>query len=81
VVENGYLSHERSAHDRRSVHVRLTEKGMKLHDRLKTMHQRHVELLNQTAITDEDLTAVTVTLRRLERLLLLASDMNATAAA
>src|SRR5712672_4552711 len=28
MVENGYLAHERSVHDRRSIHVRLTEKGL-----------------------------------------------------
>lgn len=28
MVENGYLMRERSAHDRRSVHVRLTDKGL-----------------------------------------------------
>ena len=67
MVENGYLSHERSVHDRRSIHVRLTEKGAKLRDRMQMMHQRHIEMLNQTAITDEDLQAATVTLRRLER--------------
>jgi DNA-binding MarR family transcriptional regulator len=27
MVANGYLTHERSVHDRRSIHVRLTEKG------------------------------------------------------
>jgi DNA-binding MarR family transcriptional regulator len=67
MVENGYLSQERSVHDRRSVHVRLTDKGAKLRDRLQTMHQRHVGMLNQTAITDEALLATTATLRRLER--------------
>ena len=35
MVENGYLEHERSVHDRRSIHVRLTEKGGKLRDRCK----------------------------------------------
>src|SRR5215472_4781203 len=29
MVENGYLTQERSRHDRRSVRVRLTEKGTK----------------------------------------------------
>src|SRR5580698_11124024 len=38
MVENGYLSHERSVHDRRSILVGLTEKGTKLRDRLQTMH-------------------------------------------
>src|SRR6266481_3777084 len=32
MVENGYLAHERSVHDRRSIHVRLTDKGRKLRD-------------------------------------------------
>ena len=48
MVENGYLSQVRSVHDRRSIHVRLTEKGSSLRDRLHAMHQRHVEMLNQT---------------------------------
>jgi DNA-binding MarR family transcriptional regulator len=75
MAENGYLVQERSAHDRRSIHVRLTEKGTKLRDRLQTMHQRHVELLNQTAITDDDLQAATVTFRRLEQFWIRAGDL------
>jgi DNA-binding MarR family transcriptional regulator len=67
MVANGYLSHQRSVHDRRSSRVRLTEKGAKLRDRLQSMHQRHVEMLEQAAITREDLQAATDTLRRLER--------------
>jgi DNA-binding MarR family transcriptional regulator len=67
MVENGYLAQERSAHDRRSVLVRLTEKGTKLHERLQQMHQRHVEMLDRTAITEKDLQAANVTLGRLER--------------
>jgi DNA-binding MarR family transcriptional regulator len=80
MVENGYLSYERSAHDRRSIQVRLTQKGAKLRDQLQTMHQRHLDMLNQTAITDEDLQAATVTLRRLERFWLRVPDINAVAA-
>jgi DNA-binding MarR family transcriptional regulator len=75
LVENGYLAQERSVHDRRSIHVRLTEKGLKLRGRLNAMHQRHVEMLNMTAITDEDLSAATVTLRRLERFWVRAGDL------
>jgi DNA-binding MarR family transcriptional regulator len=81
MVENGYLSHERSVHDRRSILVGLTEKGTKLRNRLQTMHQRHVELLHQTAITEEDLQATTVTLRGLGRFLLHAAEINTAAAA
>ena len=39
MVGNGYLTQQRSLHDRRSIHVSLTEKGLKLRDRLITMHR------------------------------------------
>ena len=39
--ESGYLMYERSAHDRRSIRVRLTPKGQKLRDRLSEMLHRH----------------------------------------
>ena len=35
MVENDYLVQERSVHDRRSIHVRLTDKGRTLRDRLQ----------------------------------------------
>jgi DNA-binding MarR family transcriptional regulator len=74
MVENGYIVQERSVHDRRSIHVQLTQKGRDLRDRLSAMHKRHVEMLSQTQITDADLQGVAVTLRRLERLWMRASD-------
>jgi DNA-binding MarR family transcriptional regulator len=67
MVENGYLAQERSVHDRRSVHVKLTQKGCALRDRLTHMHQRHVEMLGQTRVTDDNLQDVIVTLRWLDR--------------
>jgi DNA-binding MarR family transcriptional regulator len=67
MVENGYLAQERSIHDRRSVHVHLTEKGCELRDSLTAMHQRHLEMLSQAELTADDLQAVGVTLRRLEQ--------------
>ena len=75
MVENGYLLQERSAHDRRSIHVRLTDKGRKLRDRLTLMHQRHVSMLAETAVNPEDLKTVAVTLRRLERFWIRAGDL------
>jgi DNA-binding MarR family transcriptional regulator len=78
MVENGYLSQERSVHDRRTIHVQRTDKGAKLRDRLHMMHQRHIELLqSQTAITGEDLQSATSTLQRLDRFLGRVSDMDA----
>ena len=75
MVENGYLVQERSLHDRRSIRVRLTEKGTKLRDRVTVMLQRHLEMLPQAALNIEDLQAVGVTLRRLERFWIRASDL------
>jgi DNA-binding MarR family transcriptional regulator len=75
MVENGYLTQQRSLHDRRSVRVCLTEKGMQLRDRVSVMHQRHQEMLSQTALRMDDLQAVSTTLRRLERFLIRASDL------
>ncbi|MGD9615874.1 MAG: MarR family winged helix-turn-helix transcriptional regulator [Alphaproteobacteria bacterium] len=67
LVENGYVEQARSPHDRRSVHVRLTQKGRALRDRLAEMHRQHAERLAQSAITAPDLENAAVTLRRLER--------------
>jgi DNA-binding MarR family transcriptional regulator len=75
MVENGYLVQERSVHDRRSIHVRLTDKGRELREKLSEMHQRHVEMLSHTAVTGDDLQNVIVTLRRLERFWIRASDL------
>jgi DNA-binding MarR family transcriptional regulator len=80
MAENGYLTQERSTHDRRVTYVRLTEKGAKLRDKLQQMHQRQVEMLHQTAVTDEDLQALTKTLGRLERFWSRVPDINAVAA-
>jgi len=67
MVEADYLAQERSVHDRRSIHVKLTAKGRALRDRLSAMHERQINMLKQTAITPADLEAAAVTLRRLER--------------
>jgi DNA-binding MarR family transcriptional regulator len=75
MVENEYLVHERSAHDRRTIRVRLTERGMKLRDSLTVMHQRHTELLSRSALSADDLQVTSVTLRRLERFWTRAVDL------
>jgi DNA-binding MarR family transcriptional regulator len=75
MVENEYLAHERSVHDRRSIHVRLTEKGSNCENSLAAMHQRHVEMLPRAAVSADDLHATGVTLRRLERFWIRAADL------
>ena len=75
MVENGYLIQQRSLHDRRSIHVRLTDKGFKLRDFLSAMHRRHTEMLEQAVVGVNDLESVCITLRRLERFWIRAGDM------
>jgi DNA-binding MarR family transcriptional regulator len=67
MVEQGYLAQQRSVHDRRSVHVRLTEKGRKLRDELMAVHRRHVDMLPHAGVTADSLQSAEITLRRLER--------------
>ena len=75
MVENGYLVQERSAHDRRSIHVRLSERGKKLRDELSMMHERHLVMLKETSLKPEDLQGAGVALKRLERFWTRASDL------
>jgi DNA-binding MarR family transcriptional regulator len=67
MVEADYLAQERSLHDRRSSHVKLTEKGRALRSRLTAMYERHIRMLKQTQLAPADLEAAAITLRRLER--------------
>ena len=41
MVESGYLEQERSTHDRRTVRVRLSEKGRALREKIVAMYQQH----------------------------------------
>ena len=75
MVENDYLVQERSEHDRRSIHVRLSEKGRLLRDKLSAMHERHIGMLGQTSLKIEDLQQAGVALKRLERFWTRASDL------
>jgi DNA-binding MarR family transcriptional regulator len=65
MVEQGYLSQTRSVHDRRSAHVRLSEKGRQLRESLMAMHRRHINMLPNAAIAADNLQASEMTLRQL----------------
>ncbi len=67
MVENGYLIQERSSHDRRSVRVRLPEKGLELCRRFDDMYRRHIEDLETAFGLTEELEGANKSLRRLER--------------
>ncbi len=67
MVENGYLVQERSLHDRRSVRLRVSEKGLQLRDKLSIMFERHVNALDGAAMSSESLGHLNDALLRLER--------------
>ncbi|AXQ92673.1 MarR family transcriptional regulator [Cereibacter azotoformans] len=68
LVELGYMHHQRSEIDRRSVRVRLTEKGRTVRGILSDLFSRHAEGLERRGIVGpagmEDLNQA---LRRMER--------------
>lgn len=66
MTEHGYLHQERSSHDRRSVRVRLTEKGLELSRLLETMFERHVDAVADS-IDEEQLNDANDALRDVER--------------
>lgn len=67
MVENGYLVQERSMHDRRSVRVRLSDKGLELREKLGAMFARHNDALPDAELNDKTLSDLNDTLLRLER--------------
>ena len=67
MVENGYLIQERSPHDRRAVHVKLSDKALAVVHKMHEMYDRHLQALNSETFKDEELDNVNLTLRRLER--------------
>jgi DNA-binding MarR family transcriptional regulator len=68
LVEGGYIHHERSEADRRSVLVRLTRKGEAVRDMLARLFDRHLDSLEAVGnVSGGDLSGVNTSLRRLER--------------
>ena len=75
MVENGYIVQERSVYDHRVFNVKLTDKGRAMRDHLSGMHQRHVDMLAQTEVTDDNLRKTIVTLNQLEQFWVRAGDL------
>ena len=67
MVENGYLSQERSAHDRRTVRLRASEKGLGICKVVSELYDRHVEQLAGGPISSDAMETASEALRRLER--------------
>ena len=67
MVENGYLIQERSVHDKRSIRVKLSDKGIELRDLITAMFQRHEAKIQGTDLTPDRLEALNKTMRLMER--------------
>jgi DNA-binding MarR family transcriptional regulator len=68
LVESGYIHHERSDVDRRSVHVSLTEKGSEIREVVAKLFERHLDSIEAVGnVTGQDFEDLNVSLRRLER--------------
>jgi len=68
LVELGYIHHERSEVDRRSVLVRLTRKGEAVRDMLRELFDRHLGSLEAVGnVATADLDALNASLKRVER--------------
>jgi DNA-binding MarR family transcriptional regulator len=67
MTENGYIAQERSVHDKRSIRVKLTEKGRDLHKVLDDMFERQEGKLITVGIENPDLVDFNATMKQLER--------------
>jgi DNA-binding MarR family transcriptional regulator len=66
MVENGYLMQERSIHDKRSVRVKLSDKGRKLNDAIINLYKKHEDRLAGAGLQDTRLETMNQVLRDLE---------------
>jgi len=68
LVDLGFMHHQRSEVDRRSVRVRLTEKGRRIREIVARLFAGHAAGLEARAVLDLDgIAEITAALRRVER--------------
>jgi len=68
LVEMGFLDHQRSRVDRRSVRIRLTEKGSEVREIVEALYQKHVRTVEQVGgISSDEFASLNKALHRLER--------------
>ncbi|WP_442970301.1 MarR family winged helix-turn-helix transcriptional regulator [Roseovarius sp. E0-M6] len=68
LVEMGYMHHQRCEIDRRSVRVRLTQKGRDIRDLVAKLFERHADGLQGNGVLGADgIDVIAASLRRVER--------------
>ena len=66
MVENGYLMQERSIHDKRSIRVKLSDKGRKLNEAVIRLYKKHEERLAAAGLQNARLDSMNQVLHDLE---------------
>jgi DNA-binding MarR family transcriptional regulator len=66
LIESGYIAQARSQHDRRSVRIKLTDRGRALHDKLDALFEAHARDMEPSIVLADMVDACDL-LRRLER--------------
>src|SRR5689334_10360921 len=68
LVEMGFLDHQRSRVDRRSVRIKLTDKGRDVFNIVESLYQKHVLTIEQVGgINADEFSTLNKSLHRLER--------------
>jgi DNA-binding MarR family transcriptional regulator len=68
LVEMGFLDHQRSRVDRRSVRIRLTPQGQEVRRIVESLYDKHVKTVEQVGgISTEEFATLNKSLHRLER--------------
>ena len=68
LVEMGFLDHQRSRIDRRSVRIKLTEKGADVCETVRALYEKHVRTVEQVGgIAADEFAVLNKALHRLER--------------
>ena len=68
LVELGYMLHQRSDADKRSVRVKLSEKGRRVRNLILALFARHAEGIEQRGMVDTNgIEEINSALRRMER--------------
>ena len=67
LVENNYLTQERSPHDRRMTRVKVSQKGLELCERVDALYQKNAIELARDVVNEEQLRSTNEVLTSLER--------------
>jgi DNA-binding MarR family transcriptional regulator len=67
MTENGYIVQEKSPHDKRSIRVKLSDKGLILHKAMKEQFTKQIASLPSGNLSEGELNSLNDQLRKLER--------------